>query len=73
MEKTNTDWAKLDSISTDGCPEITGKRAGCLALLEQFLQVEVEDEVSRHYSPGAVVWKKSETEACHGCGCKMCI
>ena len=38
MEKSNMDWAKLDSICTDGCPAMTGKRAGCLVLLEQFLE-----------------------------------
>ena len=38
VEKSNMDWAKLDSIYTNGCPAMTGKHAGCLALLEQFLE-----------------------------------
>ena len=38
VENSNMDWAKLDSICTYGCTAMTGKRAGCLALLEQFLE-----------------------------------
>ena len=38
VEKSNMKWVKLDSICTDCCPAITGKSAGCLALLQQFLE-----------------------------------
>ena len=38
VQKSNLDWAKLDSICSDGCPSMTGKHCGCLALLERFLE-----------------------------------
>lgn len=37
VERNNIDWAKLDSICTDGAPALTGKHSGCVALLEKFL------------------------------------
>ena len=37
VEKNNIEWIKLDSVCTDGAPALTGKKSGCLALLEQFL------------------------------------
>ena len=38
VEKSNMDWAKLDSICKDGCPAMIGIHAGCLALLKQFFK-----------------------------------
>ena len=73
VEKSNMDWAKLDSICAEGCPAMTGKRAGCLALLEQKLERPLLKYHSiMHYSPVVIVWKKSGTEACHVCDGKMC-
>ena len=37
VESNNLDWAKLDSLCTDGAPAFTGKHSGCGSLLEQFL------------------------------------
>ena len=37
VEKNNIEWTKLDSVCTDVAPALTGKKSGCLALLEQFL------------------------------------
>lgn len=37
VQRYNIDWAKLDSVCTDGAPALTGKKSGCLALLEKFL------------------------------------
>lgn len=40
-EIKNLDWAKLDSICTDGAPAMTGKIKGAVALLENYLGREI--------------------------------
>jgi len=36
-ERNNLNFAKLDSICTDGAPALTGRHVGCISLLEQYI------------------------------------
>lgn len=66
MDKLGLKWDRLVGVTTDDCPNLTGRNVGLLQRMEDELWTET-DHFELHYSSGGAVEVSAKNQPCCRC------